>query len=496
MADAAGGLLTYAQLQAQSDALARCLAARGVQPGDRVAVAVPKCLEAVVSFFGIMKAGAAYVPIDAWGPVERGRLILDECGVRAAVVNGRTSAMVSTAKDITMIAVGGESSGGDAMSFQDAVDPAQPGVPARPSSGDVAYVIFTSGSTGAPKGAMITHANALSFVDWCSSEFRPDETDRFANHAPFYFDASVFDLYLSIKHGASVHLLSDELVKRPGEMAALIASRRLTFWLSTPSALVMLARFGDLEKHDCTSLKVVAFGGEVFPPRPLRELKQRWRATAFYNMYGPTEITTACTCARIPDDIPADRTSPYPIGFPASHCGIILLDDEGLPVPPGKEGLLHVSGPSVFSGYLNRPAETAASIVEFGGVRWYNTGDIARWHPADGYTYVGRKDGQVKRKGFRIELGEIEQALYRHPRVAEAAVVAVTEGNGTVRIAAFIVWNSAALSTVALKTFCATTLPAYMSPDVFVSLDRLPRTPSDKVDIQALKSQVMHVSVG
>ena len=185
-------------------------------------------------------------------------------------------------------------------------------------------------------------------------------------------------------------------------------------------------------------------------------------------MYGPTEITTACTSARIPNDIPVDRTTPYPIGFPATHCGIILLDDEGVPVQAGDEGLLHVSGPSVFAGYWNRPAETAASIVEFGGVRWYNTGDVARWHPADGYTYLGRKDGQVKRKGFRIELGEIEQALYRHPRVAEAAVVAVSEADGTVRIAAFLVWNGAALSTIALKTFCATTLPAYMSPDVFV----------------------------
>ena len=161
----------------------------------------------------------------------------------------------TAAKDVTLIAVGGESSGGGAMSFKDAIDAAQSCVPARPSPGDVAYIIFTSGSTGAPKGAMITHANALSFLDWCSSEFRPDETDRFASHPPFYFDASVFDLYLSIKHGASVHLVSDELAKRPADMAALIARRRLTFWSSTPSALTMLARFGDLEKHDCTSLK-------------------------------------------------------------------------------------------------------------------------------------------------------------------------------------------------------------------------------------------------
>ena len=492
--DALGASLTYSELNDQSDAFAVFLVDRGVRPGDRVAVAVPKSLEAIVSFFGIMKAGAAYVPLDAWGPVERGRRILDECDVRAAVVNGRTIAMISKPQNLPLIAADSVSLAG-AVRFQEAIDSARSRVVPACTGQDIAYIIFTSGSTGVPKGAMITHANALSFLDWCSSIFHPDETDRFANHAPLYFDASVFDIYLSVKHGGSVHLISDDLAKRPSDLAAFIASRRPTFWLSTPSALMMLARFGELEKHDCTSFKAVCFGGEVFPPRPLRELKQRWPASAFYNMYGPTEITTACTIARIPDDIPADRATPYPIGFAASHCRALLLGEDGEPVTADDEGLLHISGPSVFAGYWNRPAETAASIVERDGVRWYNTGDVVRWHPTEGYTYVGRKDGQVKRRGFRIELGEIEQALYRHPSVAETAVVAVSDSDATVRIAAFLVWNGAAPSTVALKTFCATTVPAYMSPDLFVFLDRLPRTSTDKVDIQALKNQVLHASV-
>ena len=149
---------------------------------------------------------------------------------------------------------------------------------------------------------MITHANALSFLDWCSSEFRPDETDRFANYSPLHFDPSVFDMYVSIKHGASVHLVVDELAKRPGELAAFIASRALTFWSSTPSALTMLVRYGNLDEHDCSSLRFVIFGGEVFPARQLRELQQKWPAPVFYNLYGPTETTTTCTFARIPDD--------------------------------------------------------------------------------------------------------------------------------------------------------------------------------------------------
>ena len=492
--DSTGAALTYAELTAQSDALARFLTHRGVRPADRVAVAIPKSLEAIVSLFGIMRAGATYVPIDAMGPVDRGRRILEDSDVSAAIVNSRTAAMATNG--VPLVAVDRATAAAGAVYFHDAIDAGKSGVSVPPAIGDLAYIIFTSGSTGAPKGAMITHGNALSFLDWCSSEFRPDETDRFANYSPLHFDPSVFDVYLSIKHGASVHLVPDELAKRPGELAAFIAKRALTFWCSTPSALMMLVRFGDLDNHDCSSLKIVAFGGEVFPILQLRELKQRWIAPAFYNLYGPTETTTACTFARIPDEIPADRTAPYPIGVPCSHCSATLLDEHGDPVSAGKEGLLYISGPSVFAGYWNRPAETAASMVERDGVRWYNTGDVVRWDPQDGYTYVARKDGMVKRRGFRIEVGEIERALYLHPKVVEAAVVAVAEPDSTIRIAAFLVWNGTAPSTVEVKSFCAQSLPAYMSPDLFFFLDRLPRTSTDKLDIQAMKRQVLHATVG
>jgi amino acid adenylation domain-containing protein len=428
--------------------------------------------------------------------LQRGGRIFEESHVRAAIVNSRTVAMVPKAGNVQLIAADRAPEIDGAISLHDAIEAGKSCVSAPRATSGVAYIIFTSGSTGVPKGAMITHGNALSFLDWCSSEFRPGEDDRFTNYSPLHFDPSVFDVYSSIKHGASVHLVADELAKRPAALAAFIAARRLTFWCSTPSALMMLLRFGELDVHDCSSLKIVAFGGEVFPARQLRELKQKWRSAAFYNLYGPTETTTACTFARIPDEIPADRAAPYPIGFPCSHCSAAILDDQGEPISAGTDGLLHISGPSVFAGYWNRPAETAASIVERDGIRWYNTGDVVRWNSTDGYTYVARKDGMVKRRGFRIEVGEIERALYLHPSTAEAAVVAVSDPDSTVTIAAFLAWSGPAPSTVELKTFCAKTLPAYMSPDLFIFLDRLPRTSTDKVDIQALKSQVLHASAG
>ena len=493
--DSTGAALTYSELHVQSDALARFLRDRGVRPGDRVAVAIPKSLEAIVSFFGIMKAGAAYVPLDAWGPVERGRRILEDSDVSAVIVNRRTISMVPKGNEVPLIAVDRMPEVGGAVSFQDAIDAGQSCETAPHETGGVAYIIFTSGSTGMPKGAMITHANALSFLDWCSSELRPGEHDRFGNHSPLHFDPSVFDLYLAIKHGATVYLVSDELAKRPRELAAFIAARRLTLWCSTPSVLMMLARFGELDVQKCETLRAVLFGGEVFPPRQLRLLQQHWPSPVYYNLYGPTETTTACTFARIPGNIPDDRTAPYPIGFPCSHCRAIVLDEHGAAVAPGEEGLLHIGGPSVFAGYWNRPSDTTAAMIEHDGLQWYNTGDLVRWNAVEGFTYVGRKDGMVKRRGFRIELGEIERALYGHSQIEEAAVISVSDVDAVVRIVAFVACKGAAPSTIDLKTFCATAVPAYMNPDTFIVVEALPRTSTGKVDVHALKNEVMHAGV-
>ena len=486
--DSADAILTYRELRARARGLANLLVARGIRPGDRIAAGIPKSLDAVVSLFGIMYTGAAYVPVDAAGPIDRGRRILADCDIAGAIVNRRTAAMVPESRARSAVVLTVEDSGLAATEPSTCDD-----VPAGLAAHDLAYIIFTSGSTGTPKGVMITHANALSFLDWCSSEFTPDEHDRFANHAPLYFDPSVFDIYLAVKHGASVYLISDDLGKRPRDLAAYISRNRLTFWNSTPSALMLLVRHGQLEQHPASNLRVVAFGGEVFPPKALRELQQYWPAPAYYNMYGPTETTTACTFARIPNGIPADRTSPYPIGLPCSHCDAMLLDDDGNRA--ADQGLLYIAGPSVFAGYWKRPAETSAAFVERDGVLWYNTGDIVRWDAAEGFIYVGRKDRMVKRRGFRIELGEIERALHTHAAVEEAAAVFVRDADAAGRIVAFLACRGVTPSIVELKTFCAQMLPSYMSPDAFEIVETLPRTSTGKVDLETLNSRVLHAAL-
>ena len=489
--DPSGSRITFAELNRRADALGGYLSRHGVARGDRVGVVLPKSIEAVVSLFGIMKAGAAYVPVDFTAPAERSKGILTDCQVSAVIVEARSLAVTPDGPLAAVIIVDDGDAGRDGASpFTDAIKTAPTQAMPDRDIHDLAYILYTSGSTGMPKGVMLSHENAVSFVEWCSSVFEPNPDDRFSSHAPFHFDLSVLDIYVAVKHGAALYLISEELGKNPRELAKFIAVNRLTIWYSTPSILTMLVQFGNLAGHDASSLRIVLFAGEVFPVKHLRALKQIWPSPVYFNLYGPTE-TNVCTFARIPVHVPEDRDTPYPIGFACSHCQPLVIGEDGQEVAAGEEGLLYISGPSVFEGYWHRPVENAAAFLERDGRRWYNTGDLVRWADSDGFIYAGRKDRMVKRRGYRIELGEIERALYKNPAVREAAVVSVPDPETGVRIIAFLVCRGAAPSIVDLKTFCGTALPVYMNPDRFVVQDTLPKTSTDKIDYQTLRRQTI-----
>ncbi|HUF29966.1 MAG TPA: amino acid adenylation domain-containing protein [Gemmatimonadaceae bacterium] len=489
------GAVTYAELDALSDRVRDRLIANGVRRGDRVGVYMRKSIDAVAALLGAMKAGAAYVPVDASAPAWRSAYILHDCAVGLTFIDRELLEAWGAELDKLgdrppSIALDGAGDGRALRAALDILDAEQGTAPrgeVRGEIDDLAYILYTSGSTGKPKGVMLSHRNALTFVDWCAAEMAPVASDRFSSHAPFHFDLSILDLYLPLTHGATMVLIGADVGKAPVALAALIAERMLTVWYSTPSILTMLVQYGKLSRHDLSSLRLVLFAGEVFPVKHLRALQQAVPAPRYLNLYGPTE-TNVCTWYEVAERIPDERTEPYPIGRVCPPLRARVVDIDGTDVAVGEEGELCIAGPGVMHGYWNLPERTAQAFLPDSGVeQWYRTGDLVVDDGFGSYTFVGRRDRMVKRRGYRIELGEIEAGLYRHECVEEAAVIALHDGEGNVRIKAFLRCVGGTPSVIELKQFCADALPTYMVPDAFEIRDALPKTTTDKIDYQRLQ---------
>lgn len=491
-----GRRVTYSELSALSDRIRDRLVHMGLRRGDRVGLRLHKSIEAVATIFGALKAGAAYVPVDAESPATRAAYILNDCDVKVVV----------TERDLEselVHALGGQRSSPQMLTLdaraprpmEELLEGLQRSEPAASVESiaagpdDIAYILYTSGSTGNPKGVVLSHGNALSFIDWCSHTFKPLAEDRFSSHAPFHFDLSILDIYVSLKHGATLVLISEALGKEPVKLAAAIAAERISVWYSTPSILSLLANYGKLAKYDYGSLRMVFFAGEVFPIPQYRALHAVWAGPRYFNLYGPTE-TNVCTWYEVAPESRLDQMSTFPIGRICPPNRGMVVNERGDRVADGEPGELLVSGPNVMRGYWNLPDHNErAFFTDETGARWYRTGDIVCEEPDVGYRYVGRRDRMVKRRGYRVELGEIEAALLRNPDVREAAVIAIPDPESGVRIQAFVACQQGiTLTRIALKAYSAQALPPYMIPDIFEVVAALPRTSTDKVDYQRLKS--------
>lgn len=482
--------ISYRELTRLSDGLRDVLVSAGIEPGDRVGCFLPKSVDAVATIFGILKCGAAYVPLDPGAPIVRNAFILADCRVKAVLVEQKhETALLEELKKLSASPVVlaldsvGAGEGLDNLLGKTSVAPTETVYTDETS---LAYILYTSGSTGRPKGVMVSHRNATSFVDWCLSEFSPVPEDRFSSHAPFHFDLSILDIYTAIGSGASIALIDEALGKNPAELAAYISNAQITVWYSAPSILALLAQFGDLTSRDYSKLRLVLFAGEVFPIVHLRSLKKLWPHPLYFNLYGPTE-TNVCTYYPIPTEVPEDRKHPYPIGSVCSHLEGMVIGQDDTKVAVGEEGELCIRGASVTQGYWELPEQTAAAFLEDPDGAWYRTGDLVHEDSARQYVFAGRRDRMVKKRGFRVELDEIEACLYNHPKVFEAAVVAVADQDMGTKISAYLVARgSERISMIELKTFCSKHLPKYMIPDFFSFESALPKTSTDKIDYQRL----------
>ena len=490
--------LTYAELDDLAGRVAALLHSMGVGPGWRVGLFLDKSAEAVAGLYGIMRAGAAYVPLDVRAPDARVGYIARDCQLSVLLTSStclkRMPALCRAGAPIgKVIVLDGAADGGPAnvtVMGQADIDTA---VPLRTGPGEadaLAYILYTSGSTGQPKGVMLSHRNGLAFVEWAADHASVTADDLLSSHAPLHFDLSVFDLFATALRQATLVLVPASISVFPATLSQWIRDQGVTIWYSVPSILSMLVERGGLEAGSLPSLKTVIFAGEVFPSGYLTRLMQLVPQATFLNWYGPTE-TNVCTGYQVPEP-PGEDAPDIPIGSAIAGVATFVVDEADHEVAPGGRGELLVAGPTVMQGYWGDSQKTAARLVAHpvaAGGLVYRTGDLVEESADGNLIFLGRRDSQVKSRGYRIELGEVETAIRSHPGVLEAAVVAVPDPLITNRLHAHVVLRHAATS-VDLVRHCGTKVPQYMVPEKWHYWDELPKTSTGKTNRQALVSEL------
>ncbi|MGW7416489.1 amino acid adenylation domain-containing protein, partial [Streptomyces sp. NPDC054863] len=470
--------LSYAELNTRANRLARLLIDRGVRPEDIVALALPRSIDLIVAILAVLKAGAAYLPIDPRYPADRIAYMLTDARP-AVVVTGEAGRDELPPADVVRLLLGEAQLREDLAGYagHDVTDAERHG---PLLIGHPAYVIYTSGSTGSPKGVLVTHRGVPNLAADHIERLRIGPESRLLQFASPSFDASVADMWPAWLAGAAVVLASADQMSPGAPLARLVAGQRVTHATLPPATLPLLASAGGLPEE-----MTLVVAGDVCPP----ETAERWsRGRLMLNIYGPTEATVASLASA-----PLAGPGVPPIGAPLWNMRAYVLDSALRPVPPGVSGELYLAGVQLARGYVNRPALTAERFVAnpYGapGERMYRTGDLARWNTEGQLEYLGRSDDQVKVRGFRIELGEVEAALTAHPAVAQAVVVVREDQPGDKRLVGYVVPAGGFASRTdgsALRAHVAGLLPDYMVPAAIVELDALPLTVNRKLDRKAL----------
>lgn len=492
--------LSYRDLDLRANRLARSLSLRGVGRGQHVVLAMSRSVRFIEAVMGVLKADAVYVPTMADAPRQRRRAILEDCRPQA-LIGDRNSITKVIAEDshdwlppllvCLESGVGALEAHGKPVLMASDIEAANPGpLTFANRESDTACIHYTSGSTGMPKGVVITHRNIDEYIGWAVERLEICEQDRILGTAPFHFDMSLFDVYCSLRAGASLCIATEKKMLFPRLLVEFAESESVTIWKGVSSLLMYLARTGVLSKERLATLKKVLFSGEVLPTKYLIQWMEIFPGKTYYNAYGPTEATGISMYFQVKEK-PSSPDERIPLGIPCENTEVFLLDEHYQPIPPGEPGELYIKGVCVTKGYLNDVEKTRNVFLDNPlnpgqGETVYRTGDFARLRPDGNYEFLGRKDNQVKYMGYRLELTDIEQSLVSVPGVRDAAVLLVrSETTDLDELVAYLeIDTQTNLPSIARDLKAK--LPLYMIPKQFNSISHILRSEGGKIDRSSL----------
>lgn len=491
------GSLTYKDLDTKTNQLAKHLVDLGVKKGDCVGVYMNRCIETSIAIYGIMKAGAAYVPLDFGAPHSRTQFVIENCDIQILITTPKQKKRITNlfkekielkqiiglSEDIGVPNVSWDSIFSISVENYKKVDVL---------GKDLAYVMYTSGSTGAPKGIMHTHDSGLAFAKLSANLYQLTPEDRVANHAPLHFDISTFGYFSAPLASATTVIVTDAHTKLPVSLAALISEEKISVWYSVPLALSQLWLTGVLEQYDFSALRWVLYGGENFIIKHLKALLKCWPQTTFSNVYGPAEVNQ-CTYYNFTSD--TKISNHIPIGKIWDNTEYKILDENDNEVTEKESGQLVVNSATMMRGYWNNKILTEKSLFKDSIAPnleklYYRTGDMVRKDENDNLVFLGRMDRQIKLRGYRLELDEIEAVLERHHAVKEATVCVLNKDE-KVLTAAVISMPNAQLGIDELVSHCKSQLPSYALPGKIEILTEFPRTGSGKIDLTKIKETLI-----